>query len=279
MIPALTFPGKERMPHGDSRYLLRVCTQHRPRQERGRWVCAWSWCRATLEDPALANTGAEILGVLRQVEQGLQATLDRRAQAARAIEAQRLGRITAADLRAQLAALAPREGVQRFGYDVDSGLLLVDVGHNRVVVAGRIISGRRAWSIATVPAAISALGLDVNTANPADNTRQLDATAANRSIKAFDATFPSIVPADGSTSTAVKVTVQATWTQADNPGPKTFVVRRIAQLNALDNAVDTLYSILGGTVPTNILALDFTGLTTFTFKPQVETTLSNQSAQ
>lgn len=316
MMPPLETQ-RERERVEDSAYKLTSCLQHRPREERRPGlgtvaVCANPWCRTTLEAPqGPRNTSEGIQQLLTSLDASQRALQQRQAMAQRLIEDARHQRtITAARLRdvlgygvvaqeavERIAAheagpatsqlllrqavqlLAPTKGVRGYTYDADQGRLVADLGINRVVVAGRLISGKRGWNIATVPAAITSMGLDNNVNNPADTTRQLDTTAANRSIKAYDATFPSIVPADGSVASAVKVTVQSTWTQADNPGPKTFVVKRIGQLNATDNSLDSLYSLLGGTTPTSILNADYTGLTTFTLKPQIETTLSNQSAQ
>lgn len=255
----------EQLQMDEHHYRLTICTRHRPtRRADGATVCAHPWC-----GDVLATTSGVV--------------------ADRALDENRdIGIRTLLDsLRACLDATTRRhamhdalrwKGIQSFSFDRRTGLLQADAGVNLVVISGRRISGRRAFSISgdTPPAAISAMGMDTATANPTEATTQLDATAANRSIKTFDAGFATITAQDIS---PVKLTTQGTWTEADNPGPKTFVVRRIGLLNATDNVARTLYSLLGGTVPTTILELNLTGLASFTMKPQIEVTLSNQSAQ
>lgn len=252
-----TAPRVERVAMDDHRYRLTACLTHRPKHTPGVGLaCANPWCRTPLHDEPRENTRTGIRTLLTSLQASLDASRHRHAT----MHPDRL------------------KGVQSFSYDASLGRLHVDAGLNLVVISGRRISGRRAFNISgdTIPPQVGWVGLDANTANPTETVTQLDALAANRSIKAFDAGFATITAQDVA---PVKVTAQSTWTETDNPGPKTFVVRRIGLLNAVDNAARTLYSLLGGTTPSVILELNFTGLNSFTIKPQIEVTLTNQSAQ
>lgn len=179
---------------------------------------------------------------------------------------------------AQAREHVPWKGVREVVVDRETGLVEVDAGFNLVVISGRRISGRRTFLISgdTPPGDVSHMGIDNDTTNPSETTNQFNTTSANRSIKAFDSAFGTIT---GVGVSPVVVTTQATWDETDSPGPGTIVVRRIGLAIDATNNANTLYSILGGTATTQILELDMTGLDTFTFKPQIDVTLSNQSSQ
>lgn len=267
MNPNMMTPLVERAATDDHRYRMAVCTSHKPKKDpqTGSVECAWPWCRASLEsEHAVENPRAGLRQLLASVVESREWQMRR----------------LVASLRDPSAAssLLPEKGVQAFDYDPRSGLLQANLGLNRVTISGRRIAGRSTFDITgeAAPAQAAFTGIDNNVTNPVDTTDALDATAGNRSIKALDSGFATITAAAVS---PVKVTTQSTWTEVDNPGPKTFLVKRIGLLNASSNAAETLYSLLGGTTPTSILNLDFTGLATFTLKLQVEITLSNQSAQ
>lgn len=261
----------------DQKYRIDACLRHNLRAVAGGWTCQNEECREQALDadglPRFDEDGKAVM-VPRVWKQPPLHSSDGIKQLLDSVE----WSLKQTKLLREAGNRLAEKGVQSYVWDSRRGVLSIEAGRNLIVINGRRTSGRRTFLISgdTPPAQVQYTGLDNNTANPTEATTQFDTTSSNRSFKAFDSGFATVT---GAGVSPVIVLTQSTWTEADNPGPKTFVVRRIGLANANTNATDTLYSILGGTTPVSILSLDFTGLTTFTVRFQVQVTLTNQSAQ
>jgi hypothetical protein len=158
-------------------------------------------------------------------------------------------------------AKAVLRGMEIVEYDRGRGFVIA-WRPNGVVNLGLQSAQDRWFGINGPPGAISHIGLSSSTATVTAATTTLGGTV---SIKA-------ISPAASRTNQTV--TAGATWTQADSPGPKTFVVTKVGLLNTSTDAGTGLMNVIGGTggsSPYNEpFTVDFTSITTFSLKFQID---------
>lgn len=138
---------------------------------------------------------------------------------------------------------------------------------NGVVNTGLNIALDRLFGISGPPAAISNIALSSSTATVTAATTTLGGTVS----------FKTISPAASRTNQVV--TAGATWTEADSPGPKTFVVTKVGLLNTATDAGTGLLDVIGGTggsAPFNQpFTIDLTNVTTFSLVMQIQLTAAN----